>query len=260
MRHNLRHNPVFLCDIIVFLLTLFLLFDPSSLFAKKKQKKRSGKKAAIVKIEKKAQKNVPLPDKNSMDKEDKEKKEKTENNPLKKEYSDEDFKPVVEEESYSWLIFKTVLIMSLIVAGFYYFLKYVTRKTAVRVLGQDAIQVLSMVPIGQNKYLQIVDLAGKLFVLGIAENSINLITEIRDRDEIDRIRLLSTKSSGENSKGFQEYISRHLGGFLGRFNEKRSEPGDSRSGLSSGRESGIDLNYLKRQRKRLKNLNGLGDE
>ncbi len=260
MRHNLRHNPRFLCDIIIFLLTVVLLLDASALSAKKKVKKRPGKKVAVAKVEKNAPKNVPLPEKNSGEKENRDKKEKAEDSPVKKEYTDEDFQPVVEEESYGWLIFKTILIMGLIVAGFYYFLRYVTRKTAVQVLGQDAVQVLSMVPIGQNKYLQIVDLAGKLFVLGIAENSINLITEIDDKSEIDRIRLLSTKSSGERGKGFQEYIARHLGGLLGRLNEKRSGPVKGDSEFLSGRESGIDLDYLKRQRKRLKNLNGFSDE
>jgi flagellar protein FliO/FliZ len=260
MRHNLRHNPGFLCDIIILLLTLAILFNASSLSAKKKRKKIPGKKVAIAQTEKKVPKNVPLPDKNSGENEDKDKKDKAENNPLQKEYTNEDFKPAVEEESYGWLIFKTILIMGLIVAGFYYFLRYVTRKTAVQVLGQDAVQVLSMVPIGQNKYLQIVDLAGKIFVLGIAESSINLITEINDKSEIDRIRLLSSKSSGERGKGFQEYVTRHLGGLLGKLNEKRSESLNHQSDFSSGRESGTDLDYLKKQRKRLRNLNGFNDE
>jgi flagellar protein FliO/FliZ len=260
MRHNLRHNPRFICDIIILLLTVVLFLGTSSLSATEKVKKKSGKKAAVAKVEKNTPKDLPLTEKNSGEKEGKDTREKDENNPIKKEYTDEDFKPVVEEESYGWLIFKTVLIMGLIVAGFYYFLKYVTRKTAVQVLGQDAIQVLSMVPIGQNKYLQIVDLAGKLFVLGVAENSINLITEIDDKSEIDRIRLLSSKSSGERGKGFPDFIAKQVGGFLGRLNEKRSESVRREREFSSGRESGIDLDYLKNQRKRLRDLNGFGDE
>ncbi len=255
MRHNLRHNPRFLCDIIILLLTLIILLDTSPLYSKKKRKNRPGKKAAVARVEKNNPKNIAPPEKNSGEKAE---KESEENNPIRKEYSDEDFKPAVEEESYGWLIFKTVLIMGLIVAGFYYFLRYVTRKTSVQVLGQDAVQILSMVPIGQNKYLQIVDLGGKVFVLGIAENSINLITEIENKSEIDRIRLLSTKSP--EGKGFQEYVSRHLGGLLGKLNEKKSDPMKNYGDFRPGQESGIDLDYLKRQRKRLRDLNGLNDE
>ncbi len=257
MRHNLRHNPRFLCDIIIIFLTLIILLDTSPLYSKKKRKNRPGKKAAVASVEKNNPKNLSLSEKNSGEKIE---KETGENNPIRKEYSDEDFKPAVEEESYGWLIFKTILIMGLIVAGFYYFLRYVTRKTSVQVLGQDAVQILSMVPIGQNKYLQIVDLGGKVFVLGIAENSINLITEIENKSEIDRIRLLSTKSPEGKGRGFQEYISRHLGGLLGKLNEKKTGPVKNYSDFRQGQESGIDLDYLKRQRKRLRDLNGLNDE
>ena len=75
--------------------------------------------------------------------------------------------------------------IGLLVGGFYYFFRFVTRKVGIQMLGRDVVQVLSVVPIGQNKYLQVVDLAGRVLVLGVTDSNINFITEItgegRDR-------------------------------------------------------------------------------
>ncbi|MCP4133256.1 MAG: flagellar biosynthetic protein FliO [bacterium] len=175
-----------------------------------------------------------------------------------KEYDEEMFKPKVEEGSYVWLAFKTVLVLGSIVGGFYYFFRFATRKAGIQVLGEDVIQLLSVVPIGQNKFLQVVDIAGKIMVLGVSDNNINCISEVTDKDEIDRIRLLSSKSIPVKG-GFQEYMTGHMG----RLFDKVADWKESKSKPKIGEEiiePGVDLRYLKDQKDRLKNLSGLDDE
>jgi flagellar protein FliO/FliZ len=175
-----------------------------------------------------------------------------------KEYREEDFKPPVEEESYAWSFIKMLLVLGLFAAGFYYFYRFVTRKTGVNVFGREAIKVLSVVPLGQNKYLDVIDLAGKVMVIGVSENSINLIAEITDRDQIDRIRILSAKTPPRDrgGGGFHENILRQIGKFIGRVHDYKS--GDRYK--STTVEYPSDIEYLKRQKERLKNLNGIDDE
>ncbi|MBN2040958.1 MAG: flagellar biosynthetic protein FliO [Spirochaetes bacterium] len=163
-------------------------------------------------------------------------------------------KPTVEEESYAWLVFKTIIVLALLVGGFYFFYRFVTKKTGMQSLGRDVIKVLSIVPVGQNKFLQVVDLAGRIMVIGVSDSSINLITEISDRDEIDRIRLLSSKSTPIHPGGFQEYISKYVSKLF-----KKDNPGTSRSEYSAEPESDR-MDYLKRQKDRLKKINGKNDE
>ncbi len=167
-----------------------------------------------------------------------------------RDFTEEDFKPKVEEESYAWMIIRTIIIMGLLIGGFYYFFRFVTKKTGIQLRGEDVVNILSIVPIGQNKYLQVIDLAGKLLVLGITDNNITLISEITDRDEIDRIRILSARTPVGDEGGFQDYLARQLGRVIERFQTGK------RGGRMGFHESGVDIDYLKKQRSRLKNLNG----
>lgn len=176
---------------------------------------------------------------------------------LKKETGLYDYNiPTAEEESYGWLIFKTILILAAIIAGFYLFFRFVTKKAGIPALGKGIIQILSIAPIGQNKFIQIVDLAGRLLVLGVSDSSINLIIEIEDRDEVDRIRLLCSKSSSMKSGGFQESLSKHLGRLIG----KSFEPNKGKDEISRliDDKDNTRLDYLVKQKERLKNLNSEG--
>jgi flagellar protein FliO/FliZ len=164
-------------------------------------------------------------------------------------------KPAAAEESYGWMIFKTIIILGALVGGFYYFFRFVSKRAGVNVLGREAIQILSVVPIGPNKHLQVVDVAGRVLILGVSDGGINLITEIREKEDIDRIRMLSSKSAPLKTEGFHEYLSRNVDRIF-----KRVRPhvkGELREGPRGDSDR---LDYLKRQRERLKNLNGMNDE
>ena len=67
----------------------------------------------------------------------------------------------MEEESSAWMFFKMLFVLGIFGGGFYYFYRFVTKKAGISVFGGEAVQVLSVVPIGQNKFLQLVDVAGQ---------------------------------------------------------------------------------------------------
>ncbi|MCX8122832.1 MAG: flagellar biosynthetic protein FliO [Spirochaetes bacterium] len=176
--------------------------------------------------------------------------EKKENEPQKGDYLYNYEEPQVEEESYVWLIFKTIFVMGVLIAGFYYFFKFITQKVAITAIGQEVITILSVVPLGQNKFLQVVDIAGRVYVLGVSDNNINLITEIKDKDDIDRIRLLSSKSTPPKQGGFQEYLSTQLGKVLDKM--KHGKPQQRFHSQERTVHDDVILAY----RQRLKKLNG----
>ena len=164
----------------------------------------------------------------------------------------------VEEESYMWLLVKTIIILGGIVAGFYYFFKFAAKKSGIRIAGNGAGRVLSVLPLGSNRTVQVVDLAGKVLVLGVSDNSINLITEIVSKEEIDKIRLITPQHELKDGRSFQDFVNVQISGFLkivnGRIKNKnlRKE--------KTGKEYEPDLDYMKSQKKRLKGLNGFNDE
>jgi len=149
----MRHNNEILCDIIpkggmidslrstvVFALLFFsfTLLLPVSSIADNKDK---GKLKDTPKVEKKAE----------MKKETSTGGEKKKGGGIpgvtEKDYDEEDFKPRVEEESYAWMVFKTIIILGAIVGMFYYFFKFVTKKAGIQVQGRDVLKILSIVPI-----------------------------------------------------------------------------------------------------------------
>jgi flagellar biogenesis protein FliO len=178
-----------------------------------------------------------------------------------KEFKDEDFKPQADEDSSAWMLFKMLLVMGLFGGGFYYFYRFVTKKGGVNMFGGEAIKVLSVVSLGQNKFIQIVDLAGKVLVVGVSDGGINLISEITDKDQVDRIRILSTRTPPTADKGagggFQDHVMKEIGKVIGRVKELRHRDRGSRAEVI---ENPADIEYLRRQRSRLKDMNGSDNE
>lgn len=185
------------------------------------------------------------------------KQEATEGVPTR-DFKEDDFKPQVEEESSVWMFFKMLLVLAIFGGGMYYFYRFVTKKAGISVFGGEAVRVLSVIPIGQNKFLQLIDVAGRVLLVGVSENNINLITEITEKDQIDRIRILSTRTPPPEraAGGFQDQVMKEIGRFIDRVREFRSR--DRRS--SGAAEPARDIEYLRRQRDRLKDLNGDGNE
>lgn len=179
--------------------------------------------------------------------------ENKENEASKNDYLYNYEEPRVEEESYVWLIFKTILVIGILIGGFYFFFKFITQKVGITAVGHEVITILSVIPLGQNKFLQVVDIAGKVYVLGVSDNNINLITEIKDKDDVDRIRLLSSKSTPVKPGGFQDYLSTQLGKVLDRI--KNPKEGISQHYSYNQEHTGND-NVLLTYKQRLKKLNG----
>ena len=68
--------------------------------------------------------------------------------------------------------------------------------------------VLTMV-LGQNKSLQVVEIAGKFLVLGVTDHSINLLKEFTEPEEIAKLRQgsIHTSETGQFEQIFTEQLS-----------------------------------------------------
>lgn len=174
-------------------------------------------------------------------------------------FGEEDFGPQVEEGSAIWEIIKVILVLGLFIGGFYFFYKFISQKVGLNISGQEAIKTLSMVPVGPNKTVQIIDVAGKIFLIGVSDNSINMLTEIKEKDDIDRIRLLSSRSTPVQGKNFQEFVADQVGWLVDKINEKRQH-GFKKPTVEEISEKDIDVSYLDNQKKRLKKINHEDEE
>jgi flagellar biogenesis protein FliO len=176
-----------------------------------------------------------------------------------------------EEQSYGGLIFRAFLVIALMIGGFVLFFRFITKKSGLPRIGRDVVQVLAIAPLSHGKFIQIVDIAGKVMVLGITDNNINMITEIKDKEEIDRIKLESSKSlpaSGLPTGNFQEFVKEQIGNFTEKMKNKQTKQGNNkirRNSKNFSQHKNDDLSddrldFLRNQKKRLKKLNGHDDE
>ena len=73
------------------------------------------------------------------------------------------------------------------VVGLAYFAaRFIGGKFAQQKLGYVG-RILSHLPLGPNRSVCVIEMSGRVFMLGVTEHSITLLTEITDADEIDRL-------------------------------------------------------------------------
>lgn len=198
--------------------------------------------------------------------------------------------PVVEETSYGWIIVKTLFVLSLFVLGFFLFFRYVSGRSSGQFVGQNMLQIKAVLPLGQNKSVHIVELGSKLLVLGVTDTQISLIKEVTEKDEIDTIKLQSSAAYPHEHRDFHGFLKNNLSSFFSLVGGKQNPPSSSGSGgatradnthtsgtsqaansdttqsrhdQNQSRRGYFDddrLEYLKRQKSRLKRLGGLDDE
>ena len=121
--------------------------------------------------------------------------------------------PEFEENrtSYSLLILRTIAVLAVIIIAIYLVFRFLLKGRRAVSADTDMIKVLATFPIAANRLIKVVDIAGKLLVLGVTDSNINLITEVEDKETADRIKLLSSKESAERGT-FREQFFKLLGG------------------------------------------------
>lgn len=111
----------------------------------------------------------------------------------------------------SWLIIKSVAVLSLFAGGFFLLFRVLSKKNRSVVLGNQLVEVIANVPIGQSRFLQIVDIGGSIYVLGSTDHNVSLITQIEDSETLNRIKVESGKIlQGKNRNSFSELMQKVL--------------------------------------------------
>ena len=161
------------------------------------------------------------------------------------------FREEVEEDEAPSLAFtalRFVFFLALLVIIFYFGVRFfrLRNKNFFR-RGDDLVEVLVSVPLVQGKFIQIVDVAGQLLVLGVSESGVQLLTPLKDGISVDKIRLWQSRKSSESDSSasaptwLAKFVSLLKGddlryknsdrkssfsSFLGQFTAKEKSPND----------------------------------
>jgi flagellar biogenesis protein FliO len=125
--------------------------------------------------------------------------------------------------SYPMMVLRTIGIMGAVIIGLFLLYRLLIKKRNRIVTDSRVVNVLATYPLAANRTIQVVDIAGKVLVLGVSDAAVNLITQVDDQETIDRIRLLSEQERGGQGR-FKDQLARLLGGGFSQAG-KTSRPG-----------------------------------
>ena len=129
--------------------------------------------------------------------------------PLAYDYTEPEFAET--RTSYPILIIRTLVVLAVIVVAIWLIFKFLLRSRNKTVSDSEMIKVLATFPLAANRVIKVIDIAGKVLILGVTDSNINLITEVEDKELIDRIKLVSSQeASGKGS--FKEQFFKLIGG------------------------------------------------
>ena len=115
--------------------------------------------------------------------------------------------------------FKMLAALALVLGGlgiFFYLAKRVMRKD-VGSSGGEMIRVLASQYIGLKKNISLVQIPGAILVVGIAGDSIRLLTKIEDKTILDQIH---DQGSGRITPSFSDQLNKITSRFIGHRNDQ----------------------------------------
>jgi flagellar protein FliO/FliZ len=115
--------------------------------------------------------------------------------------------------------FKMLAALALVLGGlgvFFYFAKRMMRKN-IGTSGGEMIRILANQYIGLKKNIALVQIPGAILVVGIAGDSICLLTKIEDKTILDQIH---DQRSGRITPSFSEQLNKITSRFIGNRNDQ----------------------------------------
>ncbi len=95
-------------------------------------------------------------------------------------------------------------IFGFVVVMAYFAARFLGGKFARHITGSGG-RILEHLPLGPNRSVCVVEMANRLFLLGVTEHSITLLSEITDPEEIERLHKSSLVSNFDNAMFSQEF-------------------------------------------------------
>ncbi len=134
---------------------------------------------------------------------------------------------------------RMILVLGLVIGLIYGFFWLLKRFSGAKAEGEDAINLLATRPLKGDVALHLVEVGTHIYMVGSSSSAVNLIAELDDKESVDEIRLLSSRTARPASGGFAAMIRSRF----------------ASSGSKSGADSDNDpAEFVRRQRERLKDL------
>jgi flagellar protein FliO/FliZ len=145
-------------------------------------------------------------------------------------------------------IIRMVLVLGLAAAAVYGVVFFLRRSARPQNERNSQLKVLTSAHLGSNRYVYVVNVGTKAWLVGAGEGGVSLISELADQEAIDAMILEESKRSAEiNASRFADFRA-----MLARFTGRVTAPGAPAGGIRGA--SPFSAQTLRKQRDRLKGL------
>jgi flagellar protein FliO/FliZ len=107
----------------------------------------------------------------------------------------------------TWTVVRMVLTLALAAAAIYGVVFFIKRSSKKTVYDDPFLKILASAALGQSRYVHIVAVGSKAWLLGSSDGGVNLIGEIEDKDVLNAMLLEDSKKSGEIPGRFPDFLS-----------------------------------------------------
>lgn len=142
----------------------------------------------------------------------------------------------------TWDFVRMFVVLALVVGCIYGLVWLLRRGSRARTPENEMIHLLGSRSLAGNRALHLVEVGRSVYLVGSAENGVNLVAEVKDQETIDAIRVQAAEEGGRTRRTFAEALSRVF------------SPGKPGPRGGPGAAAGAD--FLRKSRDRLRRLGG----
>ena len=113
----------------------------------------------------------------------------------------EDTVPAVVNPVSVWSILRVLLTLALVAAAIYGIIFLMKRGMRVNVSKDPFLKILASTQLGVNRSAYVISVGTQAWLVGAAENGVNLIAEIGDKEILDAMLLQESVKTSENAPG-----------------------------------------------------------
>jgi flagellar protein FliO/FliZ len=142
----------------------------------------------------------------------------------------------------TWDFVRMLLVLALVVGVIYGVFWLLRRGGRLKTPQNEMIRVLGSRSLAGSRALHLVEVGRSVYLVGSAENGVNLVAEVKDQETIDAIRVQAAEQGGRARGTFAEALSRVF------------SPG--KPGPRGGARAADGADFLRKSRDRLRRLGG----
>ncbi len=135
---------------------------------------------------------------------------------------------------------RVAAVLTSLVLAVYFLMRILKKLSPLSEEGEDLINVISTRYIQRDRALHLVEVGNQVFLIGCGASSVNLISEITDKESLDRVKLEKSDLSSVSPPSFRKLLGRR---------KKNSGTSFSITEHSAA--------FLRAQRERLKKMGGM---